>query len=76
MLGYRELKDRRVPMGEMMKTLGVRSEFRLKKAAGFADRYGAEQIAELLHRLYRVERDIRSGLYGERLALTMFIAGM
>jgi DNA polymerase-3 subunit delta len=76
MLGYRELKDRRVPMGEIMKTLGVKSEFRLKKAAGFADRYSAERITELLHRLYQVDRDIKSGLYNERLALTMFVAGM
>jgi DNA polymerase-3 subunit delta len=76
MLGYRELRDRRVPMGEIMKTLGVRSEFRLKKAAGFADRYSAERITELLHRLYQVDRDIKSGLYNERLALTMFVAGM
>jgi DNA polymerase-3 subunit delta len=76
MLGYRELRDKRVPMGEIMKTLGVKSEFRLKKAAGFADRYSAERITELLHRLYRVERDIKSGLYNERLALTMFVAGM
>jgi DNA polymerase-3 subunit delta len=76
MLGYRELKDRRVPMGEIMKTLGVKSEFRLKKAAGFADRYSAVRITELLHRLYQVDRDIKSGLYNERLALTMFVAGM
>jgi DNA polymerase-3 subunit delta len=76
MLGYRELRDRRIPMGEIMKTLGVKSEFRLKKAAGFADRYSAAQISGLLHKLYRVEKDIKSGLYNERLALTMFVAGM
>jgi DNA polymerase-3 subunit delta len=76
MLGYREMKDRRAPMGEIMEALGVKSEFRLKKAAGFADRYSAGRLAELLHRLYRVDRDIKSGLYGERLALTMFVAEM
>jgi DNA polymerase-3 subunit delta len=76
MLGYRELKDKKVPMGEIMKTLGVKSEFRLKKAAGFADRYSAGRIEVLLHRLYQVDRDIKSGLYGERLALTMFVAEM
>jgi DNA polymerase-3 subunit delta len=74
MLGYRELRDRGASMGEIMKTLGVKSEFRLKKAAGFADRYDADRLARLLHRLYRVDRDIKSGLYGERLALTMFVA--
>jgi DNA polymerase-3 subunit delta len=76
MLGYREMKDRRAQMGEIMETLGVKSEFRLRKAAGFADRYSAGHLAELLHRLYRVDRDIKSGLYGERLALTMFVAEM
>jgi DNA polymerase-3 subunit delta len=76
MLGYRELRDRRMPMNKMTGALGVKSEFRLRKAAGFADRYSAGRIAELLHRLYRVDRDIKSGLYGERLALTMFVAEM
>jgi DNA polymerase-3 subunit delta len=76
MLGYRELKDRGASMNEIAKALGVKSAFRLKKAAGFADRYSADRIALSLHRLYRVDRDIKSGLYGERLALTMFIAEM
>jgi DNA polymerase-3 subunit delta len=76
MLGYKEMRDRRAPMSEIADALGVRSEFRLRKAAGFADRYSAARIAELLHRLYRVDRDIKSGLYDERLALTMFIAEM
>jgi DNA polymerase-3 subunit delta len=76
MLGYRELRDRGVSLDEIARTLGIKSMFRLKKAAGFADRYSAGRIAELLHRLYRVDRDIKSGLYGERLALTMFIAEM
>jgi DNA polymerase III delta subunit len=76
MLGYRELRDRGVSLDAIAKTLGIKSMFRLKKAAGFADRYSAARIAELLHRLYRVDRDIKSGLYGERLALTMFIAEM
>jgi DNA polymerase-3 subunit delta len=74
MLGYREMKDRRASMGEIMRALGVKSEFRLRKASGFADRYSAERLAGLLQRLYRVDRDIKSGLYGERLALTMFVA--
>ncbi|MDR3225309.1 MAG: hypothetical protein LBT52_03305 [Clostridiales Family XIII bacterium] len=76
MLGYRELKERRASMPQIMSALGVKSEFRLRKAAGFADRYDAGRIADLLHRLYRVDRDIKSGLYGERLALTMFVAEM
>jgi DNA polymerase III delta subunit len=76
MLGYKELRARRTSNSDIMKALGVKSEFRLRKAAGFADRYDAKRIAELLRRLYRVDRDIKSGLYDERLALTMFVAEM
>jgi DNA polymerase-3 subunit delta len=76
MLGYRELKELGIPFKGIAGRLGVRSEYRLKKAAGFADRYDAARLARLLHRLYRVDRDIKSGLYGERLALTMFVAEM
>jgi DNA polymerase-3 subunit delta len=76
MLGYKEMRNRHASEGEMMEALGVKSSYRLKKAAGFADKYSAERIAGMLHKLYRVDRDIKSGLYNERLALTMFVAGM
>jgi DNA polymerase-3 subunit delta len=76
MLGYSELKDRGMSFAEMAKALGVRSEYRLKKAAGFARRYSERRLLELTHRLYRVDADIKSGLYDERLAVTMFISEM
>jgi DNA polymerase-3 subunit delta len=76
MLGCREMQEKAASYKDMMKTLGISSEFRLKKAAGFASRYSVPQLMKLLSRLYRVEQDIKSGLYNERLALTMFIAEM
>jgi DNA polymerase-3 subunit delta len=76
MLGYSELRALGESMSGIMKTLGVNSEYRLRKAADFAVKYTDDRLAELLRRLYRVERDIKSGLYGERLALTMFVAEM
>jgi DNA polymerase-3 subunit delta len=76
MLGYRELKEQGVGFTDMLTALSVKSSYRLKKAAGFADRYSLARLMELLGRLYRVEQDIKTGLYGERLALTMFIAEM
>jgi DNA polymerase-3 subunit delta len=76
MLGYSELKNAGMNYAEMARTLGIKSEFRLKKAAGFASRYTEKRLLELLHRLYRVDSDIKSGVYDERLALTMFIAEM
>jgi DNA polymerase-3 subunit delta len=77
MLGYREMsKDGDKSMAEIAKALGGKNEFRVKKAAGFARNYPIERLTELLHRLYRIEEDIKSGLYNERLALQMFIAEM
>jgi DNA polymerase-3 subunit delta len=76
MLGYSELNATGRSSSEIMKTLGINSEYRLRKAAGFTSAYTQDRLAALLRRLYRVERDIKSGLYGERLALTMFIAEM
>jgi DNA polymerase-3 subunit delta len=74
MLGCAELKGRGMSMGEMAGALGVKSEYRVRKAAGFANRYSERRLLELTRRLYRVDHDIKSGLYDERLALTMFIA--
>jgi DNA polymerase-3 subunit delta len=77
MLGYMELnKVGGKSMAEIAKALGGKNEFRVKKAAGFARNYTVERLTELLHRLYRIEADIKSGLYNERLALQMFIAEM
>ena len=76
MLGYREMKALGKSLPEIQSQMGIKSAFRLKKAAGFAEKYSIPRLMELLARLYRVELDIKSGLYGERLALTMFIAEM
>jgi DNA polymerase-3 subunit delta len=76
MLGCREMQEKAATYKDMMKTLGVSSEWRLKKASGFASRYSVSQLMDLLSRLYRVDADIRTGLYDEQLALTMFIAEM
>jgi DNA polymerase-3 subunit delta len=76
MLGYKEMKERSRPFSEISKALGVKSDFRLKRVAGFADNYSVSALMKLLDRLYRVDRDIKTGLYGDRLALTMFVAEM
>jgi DNA polymerase-3 subunit delta len=76
MLGYRELKAQKKSIPEIAKALNIKSEWRLKKAAGFADKYQVIRLIELLNRLYRVDMDIKSGLYKEGLALTMFVAEM
>ena len=74
MLSYRELKERGKSFRDIVNILEIKSEWRLKKAAGFADLYTSKNLIELLDRLYRVDMDIKEGLYSEELALTMFIA--
>ncbi|MDR0817481.1 MAG: DNA polymerase III subunit delta [Clostridiales Family XIII bacterium] len=76
MLGYREMKEQKKSIPEIAKALNIKSEWRLRKAAGFADKYQVRRLMELLDRLYRVDTDIKSGLYKEGLALTMFVAEM
>ncbi|MDR1068194.1 MAG: DNA polymerase III subunit delta [Clostridiales Family XIII bacterium] len=76
MLGCAEMRERGMSFSEMARALGVKSEYRLKKAAGFASKYSEKRLLELIHRLYRVDSDIKSGVYDENLALTMFIAEM
>ncbi|MDR0356892.1 MAG: DNA polymerase III subunit delta [Clostridiales Family XIII bacterium] len=76
MLGCKEMQDRSYSFAETAKALGVKSEFRLKKAARFAAAYSSNDLMRLLDRLYRVDRDIKSGLYSDKLALTMFVAEM
>lgn len=74
MLGCLEMKGNGMGMRETMEALSIKSEYRLKKAAGFAAGYSVRRIMEILGRLYRVDQDIKSGLYEERRALVMFIA--
>jgi DNA polymerase III delta subunit len=78
MLGYRELKDAGKSYNEIRTTLGYaeKKDFRLRKAAGYADKYSSARLAELLLRIYRVNRDVKTGLYSDKLALTMFVAEM
>ena len=74
MLSYKELASRGSSFAEILKALDVRSDWRLRKIAGFADRYDEAKLMSLLDRLYRVDADIKTGLYPEDLAVTMFIA--
>ena len=76
MLGYKELENQGFSLAEITKRLNQKSEYRVKKAAGYANKYSTIRLMELLHRVYRIGEDIKTGLYGDRLALTMFIAEM
>ncbi|MCL2111437.1 MAG: DNA polymerase III subunit delta [Clostridiales bacterium] len=74
MLGYKELSAEGRKPAEITQMLGERSEWRVKKLGGFAQRFKPEKLRHILHRLYDTERDIKSGDISERLALTVLLA--
>jgi len=74
MLGYKELSAEGHSPAEITKILGERSDWRVKKLGGFAQRFETEKLMWILGRLYGMERDIKSGDIAERLALTVLLA--
>jgi len=75
MVSAREMRDEGRPTALIQKELGVH-EFRLKKALQFSESYSIEQLKRILANGYEVDKNIKSGLLGETLALEMFIAGI
>ena len=74
MLGFKELSAQgRKPM-EITKILGERSDWRVKKLGGFAQRFETEKLKSILGRLYDTERQIKSGDIRDRYALTVLLA--
>jgi len=74
MLGYKELSaEGHSPMA-ITQILGERSDWRVKKLGGFANRFDVSKLMWIVGRLYDIERDIKSGDIPERLALTILLA--
>ena len=76
MLGHKELSAKGMSDAEITAYLGERSEWRVKKLGGFAKRFQAEKLRQILLKLYDTERMIKSGDIKDKLALTVLIAGL
>ncbi len=74
MLGIKEYSIRNMNKDEIMNEMGIKSDFRYKKAAGFAADYSSDKLYDILTKLYEVEKNIKSGIYNEKLAMTMFVS--
>ena len=72
-LSVKEMKEDGYSLGQMKEILGVH-EFRIKKAAAFADRYSIPRLYKILQKAYEIDKNIRSGSLESSLALEMFIA--
>lgn len=73
MVSARELQEEGATVPVIQKTLGVH-EFRLKKALQCSERYSIARLKEILAGAYEVDKNIKSGLLDQRLALEMFVA--
>jgi len=76
MLGYKELSAEGHSSAKITQILGERSDWRVKKLGGFAQRFELKKLQTILRRLYETERMIKSGDIAERLALTVLLAGL
>lgn len=72
-LSVKEMKEEGLGMTEMQKKLGVH-QFRVKKAYAMANQYSASYIKTILSEAYDVDRNIKTGLFEDSLALEYFIA--
>jgi DNA polymerase-3 subunit delta len=59
----------------MKDILGIH-EFRIKKAASFAEKYSLQSLRQILQRAYEIDKNIKTGLLESSLALELFIAGI
>jgi DNA polymerase-3 subunit delta len=74
MLGYKELRMQGHGVPEIVRILGERSDWRVKKLGGFAERFSETDLRHTLRSLYDAEKNIRSGDIPEKLALTLIFA--
>jgi DNA polymerase III delta subunit len=74
MLGYKELRAQGRAVPEIVRVLGERSDWRVKRLGGFAERFSETDLRHTLRKLYDTEKNIRAGDIPERLALTLIFA--
>ena len=73
MLSAREMREEGHSAAVIQKTLGVH-EFRLKKALQCSEAYSVERLKKILWNAYQVDKNIKTGLLEQTLALEMFVA--
>ena len=74
-LEVKELREAGLGKDEIVKTLAAH-EFRVRKALGFADKYSVPALRSILIAAYNTDKNIKSGLITQDLALEMLIASI
>jgi DNA polymerase-3 subunit delta len=72
MLEVAQMKEEGMSLGQIVATLKG-SEFRIRKAMGFTEKFTVEKLKSVLCQLYEVDRNIKTGLLEQNLALELLI---
>jgi DNA polymerase-3 subunit delta len=70
----RDMQSRKVPQAEMQSKLGLSAEFAFRKTLEQAKRYSVPRLKTALERLLETDIDIKTGKYGDELALNVLVA--
>jgi DNA polymerase-3 subunit delta len=76
MLGIKEYSQRNMDKAAIMNEMGVKSDYRYKKVSEYTSKYSIEKLSSILQSLYDTEKNIKTGIYNEKLAMTMFISNI
>ena len=74
-LSVKEMREEGKSFAEMKDILGIH-EFRIKKAASFAEKHSLQNLRKILGKVYEIDKNIKTGLLEPYLALELFIAGI
>ena len=71
-LEVKEFKEDAMSMPEIVKIMKIH-EFRIKKAIQAADRFTKTKLKEILVQLYEIDRNIKTGVLEQNLALELLV---
>jgi len=72
-LEVKELKEEGKLPSQIRSILGIH-EYRIKKASSAADAYSKDRLKDILKKVYQIEKNIKTGLMDQVLALEMMIS--
>ena len=72
-LEVKEMREEGKLLAEMQSVLNIH-EFRIKKAASVSGAYSADKLRDILQKVYQVEKNIKTGLMDQVLALEVLIS--
>lgn len=75
MLSVKQMRENGMNPSEITRKLGA-SEYRIKKLMPHVNRYSVDKLKKALSSAYEMDRNIKTGLLDQQLALELFAAGI